>query len=154
MDGPELAEPKVEPGRYCEPGYHVAISRNMKNTLAVKYSTFVRNDKSTSADFKFTSKKSGTTTIGTSVTVSGEVKILFLGKIKTEVNASASKSWTSELGIEVGGKVKAHSTVYGDYGIMKENVYGYRAYMYSNCELGQKQSMKIWAPYREGWILS
>ncbi|MGV9252830.1 hypothetical protein [Streptomyces sp. NPDC003697] len=42
-----------------------------------------------------------------------------MGKIKVDINASVTKSWTSELGIETGGRVKAHSTVYGDYGIVK-----------------------------------
>ncbi|UNO40214.1 hypothetical protein [Streptomyces sp. MST-110588] len=153
VDGPDLDEPKAPSGRYCEPGNVARITKNLKNTMAVKYSTFVRNNKPYAVDFKFASKKSGTTTIGTSVTVSGETKILFLGKIKAEVNANASKSWTSELGVEVGGKAKARSTVYGDYGIMKENVRAYKAYMYSNCEIGRKQEMTVWAPYREGWVL-
>lgn len=48
-----------------------------------------------------------------------QVKALRVGKIKVDINASVTKSWTSELGIETGGRVKAHSTVYGDYGIVK-----------------------------------
>ncbi|MPY31310.1 hypothetical protein FNH09_08350 [Streptomyces adustus] len=137
----------------CENAQIVKITSNLANTMAVKDSTFVKNDRSSSIDFKFTSKKSGTTTFGGSITFSGEGKILWLGKIKTEVNANASKSWTSELGVEVGGKVKAHSTVYGDYGIMKENVYGYSYKTYSNCTVSDKTYAKVWAPYREGWVI-
>ncbi|MET9513175.1 hypothetical protein ABZX62_32830 [Streptomyces flavidovirens] len=33
------------------------------------------------------------------------------------------------------------------------NVSGYKAYRYSNCQIGQKQTMTVHAPYREGWIL-
>jgi hypothetical protein len=43
--------------------------------------------------------------------------------------------------------------VYGDYGIMKENVYGYTAYRYSNCRTGDKKCTTVWAPYREGWVI-
>lgn len=138
-------------GPVCERARFVHITNNTKNTMSVKYKTFVKNDLSYPVDFKFSSKKSGTTTMGTSVTVSGEVKVLWLGKLKVDVNGSVSKSWTSELGIETGGKVKAHSTVKGDYGIMKENVHGYVATQYSNCQIGDKQYMNVWAPYREGW---
>ncbi|MET9893101.1 hypothetical protein ABZZ47_23375 [Streptomyces sp. NPDC006465] len=135
----------------CETSRLVHITKNTKNTMSVKDKTFVKNDMSYPVDFKFTSKKSGTTTIGTSVTVSGEIKVLWLGKLKVDVNGNASKSWTSDLGVETGGKVKAHSTVKGDYGIMKENVQGYAAMQYGNCRIGDKQYMNIWAPYREGW---
>jgi hypothetical protein len=135
----------------CEPGQFVDITKNTKNTMSVKYATFVKNDLNHSIDFKFTSKKSGTTTVGASITVSGSVKVMWLGKLEVEVNGNVSKSWTSELGVEAGGKVKAHSTVKGDYGIMKENVYGYVAMQYSNCRIGDKQYMNVWAPYREGW---
>lgn len=138
---------------HCDSSKVVKITSNLKNDMAVKYSTFVKNNTSGPIDFKFTSKKSGTTTIGGSVTFSGEVKMLWLGKIKTEVQANASKSWTSELGVETGGKVKAHSTVYGDYGIMKENIYGYFYSIYSNCTVSPKTYAKVWAPYREGWVV-
>ncbi len=154
VDGPDLGEAKSPMAEYCGPGRNfVHITKNKKNTMSVKYATYVKNDKSYAIDFKFTSKKSGTTKIGTSVTVGSEFKAMWLGKIKAEVNVNAEKSWTSELGIEAGGKVKAKSTVYGDYGIMKENVYGYTAYRYSNCEVGQKKNMTVWAPYREGWVI-
>ncbi|MEU4897547.1 hypothetical protein AB0B12_34700 [Streptomyces sp. NPDC044780] len=156
VDGPDLeaedVQPMGDPG--CTPGGMVRITRNVKNTMSVKYSTFIQNKKSYKIDFKFTSKKSGTTTVGSSVTVSSEFKLLWLSKIKVDVNASAQKSWTSELGVETGGKVKAHSTVYGDYGIKKENIYGYTGTRYSNCEIGDKRYMKAWAPYREGWVIS
>ena len=135
----------------CEPARFAHISRNTKNTMSVKYKTFVKNELNSSIDFKFTSKKSGTTTVGASITISGEVKVLWLGKLKVDVNGSVSHSWTSELGVETGGKVKAHSTVKGDYGIMKENVYGYVAMQHSNCRIGARQYMNVWAPYREGW---
>jgi hypothetical protein len=153
-DGPELLGPKEPLSEYCGPGHWFAhITKNKKNTMKVYDAAFVKNKKSYSIDFKFTSKKAGTTTVGGSVTLSGEFKALWLGKIKAEVNVNASKSWTSELGVEATGKVKAHDTVYGDYGIMKENVYGYTAYRYSNCTTGSKQYTTAWAPYREGWVI-
>lgn len=37
---------------------------------------------------------------------------------------------------------------------MKENIYGYKAYLYSNCGTGTKQYMTAWAPYRGGWVVS
>lgn len=163
VDGPELPDEPITgtedlsspTGLYCgNPYTFVHISRNLKNTMAVKYSTFVQNKRSSTMDFKFTTKKSGTTEIGASVSLSGEAKVLWLGKIKTEVTASAKKSWTSELGVEAYGKVKAHKTVYGDYGIKKEKVYGYIARVYSNCTVHNKQYMDVWAPYREGWVIS
>ncbi|MEG8281316.1 hypothetical protein [Streptomyces sp. AHA2] len=154
-DGPDLIEePKTPLGNYCGPGkYFVHITKNKKNTMSVKYSTFVKNNKSYAIDYKFISKKAGTTLIGASVSISSEFKAMWLGKIEAEVNVKAEKSWTSEIGIETYGKVKARSTVYGDYGIMKENVAGYTAYRYSNCEIGQKKNMTVWAPYREGWVV-
>ncbi|MFE1444410.1 hypothetical protein [Streptomyces sp. NPDC058739] len=139
---------------HCDSSRVVKITSNLKNNMAIKYSTFVKNNTSSPIDFKFTSRKSGTTTIGGSVTFSGEVKMLWLGKIKTEVQANASKSWTSELGVETAGKVKAHSTVYGDYGIMKENIYGYFYSIYSNCTVSAKTYAKVWAPYKEGWVVN
>ncbi|MFJ2017034.1 hypothetical protein [Streptomyces nodosus] len=142
-------------GDYCGPPTNfVKITKNTKNTMAIKYSTFVQNNTSTTKEFRFTSKKSGTTTIGASVTIGSEFKTLWLAKIKVDVQASAQKSWTSELGIETSGKVKAHSTVYGDYGIKKENVYGYTATLYSNCQVGNVTYMDVHAPYREGWVVS
>ncbi|MEV4784681.1 hypothetical protein AB0K53_04370 [Streptomyces tuirus] len=153
-DGPERLGPKEPMSEYCGPGHYFAhITKNKKNTMSVKYATFVKNNKSQTMDFKFSSKKSGTTTIGGSVTLSGEFKAMWLGKIKADVNFNASKSWTSEIGVEAYGKVKAHDTVYGDYGIMKENVYGYTAYRYSNCKTGDKKYSTVWAPYREGWVI-
>ncbi|MER5938635.1 hypothetical protein ABT121_15075 [Streptomyces sp. NPDC001928] len=140
--------------RTCETARFAHISRNTQNTMSVKYKTFVKNDLNYAVDFKFTSKKSGTTNVGASINISGEVKVLWLGKLKVDVNGSVSRSWTSELGVETGGKVKAHSTVKGDYGIMKENVYGYVALQHSNCSIGAKQYMEVWAPYREGWRIS
>ncbi|WP_344002631.1 hypothetical protein [Streptomyces thermocarboxydovorans] len=155
-DGPDLpTEPKTPMADYCGHGkyfVHITknkknhITKNKKNTMSVKYATYVKNKKSYPIDFKFTSKKSGTTKIGASVTISSEFKVMWLGKIEVEVNGNVEKSWTSELGIEAGGKVKAKSTVYGDYGIMKENVAGYSAYRYSNCQIGQKKNMTVWAP--------
>jgi hypothetical protein len=118
---------------HCDSSKVVKITSNLKNDMAVKYSTFVKNNTSGPIDFKFTSKKSGTTTIGGSVTFSGEVKMLWLGKIKTEAQANA--------------------TVYGDYGIMKENIYGYFYSIYSNCTVSPKTYAKVWAPYREGWVV-
>ncbi|MFC8537012.1 hypothetical protein ACFUJY_24280 [Streptomyces sp. NPDC057249] len=159
VDGPQLddneaSEVSASGGDRCVARGFFHISRNLKNTMAVKYHVVARNKKDYSISFKFTSKKSGTTTIGASVTVSGETKVMLLGAIKVEVNASVEKSWTSELGVEVSGKVKAHSAVFGDYGIMKENISGYTAYRYSNCTVGQKKNMTVWAPYREGWTIS
>jgi hypothetical protein len=151
--------PDEEPGfttqrLECTPGWAFKITQNKKNTMSVKYHTFVENRLPYAVDFKFTSKKSGTTEIGASVTVSGETKVLILGAIKVEVNASAKKSWTSELGVEAYGKVKAKSTVKGDYGISKENVYGYKYHRGSACQKSNKQYMTAWAPYREGWVIT
>ncbi|QIB47748.1 hypothetical protein [Streptomyces aureoverticillatus] len=114
----------------------------------------MKNNKSYPVTFKFTSKRSGTTTYGASVSVSSEFKVMWLSKVEATITGSVEKSMTSELGIETSGKVKAHSTVKGNYGIKKENVYGYTATRYSNCSVGNKRYMKFWAPYREGWVLS
>ncbi|MFJ9180200.1 hypothetical protein [Streptomyces sp. NPDC102360] len=142
-------------GQYCgSPFNFVHISKNKKNTMSVKYRTFVTNNTSSSKDFKFTSKKSGSTTLGASVTIGTEFKAMWLAKVRADITASAQRSWTSELGVEVGGKVKAHSTVNGKYGIKKEKVYGYTATAYSNCTVGNKRYMTVWAPYKEGWVLS
>ncbi len=154
VDGPELGGPMTPFAEHCgQGGWFVGVSKNTKNTMSVKYATFVKNNKSYAVNFRFSSKKSGTTTIGASLTLSGEFKAMWLGKLEAEINASVEKSWTSELGVDTFGKVKAHKTVYGDYGIMKENVTGYKAYRHSNCQVSQKQSMTVHAPYREGWIL-
>jgi hypothetical protein len=154
VDGPELGGPKTPFAEHCgQGGWFVGVSKNTKNTMSVKYATFVKNNKSYAVDFRFSSKKSGTTTLGASVTLSSEFKVKWLGKIQAEINGSAEKSWTSELGVDTYGKVKAGKTVYGDYGIMKENVTGYKAYRHSNCETSQKTMMTVHAPYREGWIL-
>jgi hypothetical protein len=163
VDGPDLPDQPITgtedlsspTGQYCGRPYDfVHITKNLKNTMAVKYSTFVQNNRSTTMDWKFTTKRSGTTEIGASVTIGAEAKVLWLGKIKTEVTASAKKSWTSELGVEAYGKVKAHKTVYGDYGIKKEKVYGYSAHVSSDCVISNKRFMTVWAPYREGWVIS
>ncbi|MFJ3159705.1 hypothetical protein [Streptomyces kanasensis] len=147
-------EPDVAQGLECKPGWFFKITQNKTNTMDVKYHTFVQNKTSRTIDFKFTSKKSGTTEVGGSVTLGGEMKLAVLGSIKAEINANAKKSWTSEIGIETAGKVPAKSTAYGDYGILKENVYGYKYYRGSACQKANKQYMTVWAPYREGWQVS
>jgi hypothetical protein len=119
--------------------------------MSVKYSTFVENKTPRTLGFKFTSKKSGTTEVGGSVTISAEMKVAVLGSIKGEINANAKKSWTSEIGVETSGDVPPKSIVYGDYGIMKEKVYGYKYHRGSACQKSNKQYMTVWAPYREGW---
>lgn len=141
-------------GLQCKPGWFFKITQNRTNTMDVKYHTFVQNKTSRTIDFKFTSKKSGTTEVGGSVSLSGEMKVAVLGAIKAEINVSAKKSWTSEIGIETAGKVPAKSTAYGDYGILKENVYGYKYHRGSACQKSNKQYMTVWAPYREGWRVS
>ncbi|MGA5278601.1 hypothetical protein ACPC3D_31755 [Streptomyces cellulosae] len=152
---PEADLPDVEPERIeCKPGWFFKITQNKKNTMSVKYSTFVENKTSRTLDFKFTSKKSGTTEVGGSVTISTEMKVAVLGSIKGEINANAKRTWTSEIGVETYGKVPAKSIVYGDYGILKENVYGYKYHRGSACQKSNKQYMTVWAPYREGWRVS
>jgi hypothetical protein len=79
-----------------------------------------------------------------------ELKGLWLAEIKGEIRAEATKSWTSELGVVTSGKVLPGKTVYGKCGIMKENMYGYSATRYSNCTVGNKVNMSVYAPYREG----
>ncbi|WP_055627130.1 hypothetical protein [Streptomyces hirsutus] len=156
---PEEDLPDKEPndstqGIECKPGWFFKITQNKKNTMSVKYETFVENTSSRSLNFKFTSKKSGTTEVGGSVTLSSEVKVAVLGSIKAEINVNAKKSWTSEIGVEVYGTVPAKSIAYGDYGILKEKVYGYKYYRGSACQKANKQYMTVWAPYREGWRVS
>ncbi|MGW9612684.1 hypothetical protein [Streptomyces diastaticus] len=147
-------EPDMPDGLECKPGWFFKITKNKKNTMSVKYHTFVENKKNYTIDYKFTSKKSGTTEVGASVAVSADIGVKILGSIKAEIQASAKKSWTSEIGIETYGKVKAKSTVKGNYGISKENVYGYKYYRGSACQKSNKQHMTAWAPYREGWVVS
>lgn len=162
-DGPELPDAVITgdddisspSGQYCGAPYNfVHVTRNLANTMSVKYSTFVQNKRSTTMDWKFTTKRSGTTEIGGSFTLSTEAKVLWLGKVKTDYQVSAKKSWTSELGVEAYGKVKAGKTVYGDYGIKKEKLYGYMARVGSDCTITNKKYNTIWAPYREGWVIS
>ncbi|MCX4764619.1 hypothetical protein OG562_27365 [Streptomyces sp. NBC_01275] len=152
VDGPTFQEPQYSADSHCSvTGPFVHITKNVKNTMSVKYSTYVTNNKSYAIDYNFSSQKSGTTTIGASVTISAEYKVLWLGKIKADINASASKSWTSSLNVGTSGQVKAHSTVTGDYGIMKENIQGYTATLNGDCSVTNKKNMTVWAPYREGW---
>ncbi|MER5890293.1 hypothetical protein ABT160_41240 [Streptomyces sp. NPDC001941] len=162
-DGPELPDEPLTgvedlsspTGQYCGSPYNfVRITRNLANTMSVKYSTFVQNNRKTAMDWKFTTKRSGTSEIGGSVSLSGEAKVLWLGKIKTEVTAAAKKSWTSDLGVEANGSVRAGRTVYGEYGIKLEKVYGYMARVNSNCTISNKQYLNVWAPYREGWVIN
>jgi hypothetical protein len=143
------AEPKPQ-ARYCSPGNRVSLS-NTKNTLDVKYRTSVTNGTGSTQRFKFTSKKSGTTTYGLSITLSAELKAGIFAKIGAEINPSVEKSMTAETGEEVAGTVKPHSTLKGDFGNWRENVSGWSAYMYSNCTYGTKKYFKAWAPYRTNW---
>ncbi|MEV5530828.1 hypothetical protein [Streptomyces prunicolor] len=140
---------------YCGPSTgFVQITKNTKNTLSVADSTFVTNNKSYSLDFKFTSKKSNTFTLGASLAIGVEWKALWFSKIHATITGSVQKSWTTEIGVEVSGKVLAHSTVYGKYGAKMERVYGYTGTRYSNCQVGNKQYMNVWAPRGEGWVIS
>ncbi|MGY1498045.1 hypothetical protein ACW4TU_15830 [Streptomyces sp. QTS52] len=155
VDGPKLSEPDSSPSSHCsEGGPFVHITQNVKNTMSVKYSTYVTNNKSYAINYNFSSEKSGTTSIGGSLTLSGEFKVMWLGKIKADVNFNASKSWTSSLNVGTSGKVQAHSTVTGDYGIMKENIKGYTATLNGDCSVTNKKNMTVWAPYREGWEIN
>ncbi|MDT9691139.1 hypothetical protein Q5762_22870 [Streptomyces sp. P9(2023)] len=141
-------QPEAE---YCQPGNRVAIPTNTANTLDVKYRTSVTNGTSSTQNFKFTSKKGGTTTFGVSITVSAELKAGIFSKIGAEVNGSVEKSMTAEIGEEVSGTVKPHSTLKGDFGNWRENVSGWTAYQYSNCSYGTKTYFNAWAPYRTNW---
>jgi|tagenome__1003787_1003787.scaffolds.fasta_scaffold20776179_2 hypothetical protein len=155
VDGATLKEPDFSAQSHCsEGGPFVHITKNVKNTMSVKYSTYVTNNKSYSIDYSFTSQKSGTTTVGASLTLSSEFKAMWLSKIKAEINVNASKSWTSSLNVGTSGEVKAHSTVTGDYGIMKENIQGYTATLNGDCSVTNKKKMTVWAPYREGWEIN
>lgn len=155
VDGPTFTEPDYSAESHCPAaGEFIHITKNTKNTMSVKYSTYVTNNKSYPVDYNFTATRSGTTTIGASVTVSAEIKAKWFGKIKTDINGNVSKSWTSQLGVGTSGKVNAHSTVTGDYGIMKENIYGYTATLHSDCSVTDKKYMTVWAPYREGWEIN
>ncbi|GAB2778561.1 hypothetical protein GCM10027073_08930 [Streptomyces chlorus] len=154
VDLPDKEPDNLPHGIECKPGWFFKITENKKNTMSVKYNTFAENTSSRSLSFKFTSKKSGTTEVGGSVTLSSEVKVAVLGSIKAEINANAKKSWTSEIGVEIYGSIPAKSIVYGDYGILKEKVYGYKYYRGSACQKANKQNMTVWAPYREGWRVS
>ncbi|MFE7455851.1 hypothetical protein [Streptomyces sp. NPDC057554] len=155
---PEVKFPDTEPdtpdGLECTPGWFFKITKNTKNTMSVKDRAFVENKKNYAIDYKFSSRKSGTTELGASVTISADIGVKILGSIKAEIQASAKKSWTSEIGIETGGKVKAKSTVKGDFGIYKENIEGYKYHRGSACQKSNKQNMKAWAPYRNGWVIS
>ncbi|MFD9461489.1 hypothetical protein [Streptomyces sp. NPDC060027] len=140
---------------YCGPSTNfVHITNNIKNTLSVADSTFVTNNKSYPVDFKFTSKKSDTFTVGGSISIGVEWKALWFSKIHATITGSVQKSWTTDIGVEVSGKVRAHSTVYGKYGAKMERVYGYTATRYSNCQVGNKTYMNVWAPRGEGWVIS
>ncbi|MFI8422277.1 hypothetical protein [Streptomyces sp. NPDC085479] len=141
-------QPQAE---HCQPGTRAVISSNTANTLDVKYRTSVTNDNDVTQNFKFISKKSGTTTYGLSITVSTELKAGIFGKIAAEINGTVEKSKTAETGEEVWGTVKPHSTIKGDYGNWKENVSGWTAYQYSNCSYGSKTYFNAWAPYRTNW---
>ncbi|MEV6756780.1 hypothetical protein [Streptomyces sp. NPDC051214] len=152
-DGPDLGDEKNPTSEQCPTGPFVHVTQNLKNTTSVKYSTYAKNNSGSSIGYKFTSKRSGTTTWGASISVTGEIKLKWLGKIETTLQGSVEKSWTSELGVETSGKVKPHKTVRGDYGIKKEKVYGYSATRYTNCSAGNKKYMEFWAPYREGWTI-
>ncbi|KES03785.1 hypothetical protein BU52_28525 [Streptomyces toyocaensis] len=72
-------------------------------------------------------------------------------KISHYISTVCPVSWTSEIGVETSGDVPPKSIVYGDYGIMKEKVYGYKYHRGSACQKSHKQYMTVWAPYREGW---
>ncbi|MFD9032592.1 hypothetical protein ACFVZW_15785 [Streptomyces sp. NPDC059567] len=141
-------QPQAE---YCQPGKRAAIPTNTANTLDVKYRTSVTNGTGSTQNFKFTSKKSGTTTYGLSITVSAEMKAWIFAKIAAEVNGSVEKSKTAEIGEEVSGTVKPHSTLKGDFGNWRENVSGWTAHQYSNCSYGTKTYFNAWAPYRTNW---
>ncbi|WP_435599988.1 hypothetical protein [Streptomyces sp. C10-9-1] len=144
------SEPKPQ-ALYCTPGNRVVISKNTANTIDVKYRTSVTNSTGSKQNYKFTSKKGGTTTFGLSITVSAELKAGIFAKIGAEVNGSVSRSLTAEIGEEVSGTVKPRSTLKGDFGNWRENVSGWTAYMYSNCSYGTKKYFNAWAPYRTNW---
>ncbi|MEU8619770.1 hypothetical protein [Streptomyces sp. NPDC048623] len=145
---PVNPQPQAE---YCDPGMRAVISSNTPNTHDVKYRTSVTNGTGSTQNYKFSSKKSGTTTYGLSLSVSASLKAGIFASIEATINGSVEKSMTAEIGEEVSGTVKPHSTLKGDFGNWRENVSGWTAQQYSNCKYGTKTYFNAWAPYRTNW---
>ncbi|MGW0735125.1 hypothetical protein [Streptomyces sp. NPDC002851] len=139
-------------GEQCKikvvPGWEKVI--NTSNSMTVAYRTFVKNQTGKTQSYKFTSKRSKTSSFKVEATISASMKAWVFAEVKGEINSGIEKSWTSEIGIEAYGKVKPHHTMYGNYGIMRENFKLRQKVRYSNCKEGYVYRPGR-APYREGW---
>ena len=134
----------------CTPGKAVVLT-NTKNTMDVAYATSVMNDTSRTVGYKFTAKKTKTTTWSVSASVTAEAKAAIFAKVEASLNGGITKSNQTEYGAEVTGKVPPKTRTYGDYGNWKENAKFKVAQRYSNCTYSTWKYGTFSAPYREAW---
>lgn len=143
--------PTPGPTGFCQSKWNYSIYRNTSNDMRVIQRRFITNNTGSTATGTFTASESGTVTMGASVTLTTEVKALIFGKVQASVNASVERSMTANVGVSVSVSIKPHTTVYGDYGIWRENVQIKKYYTNTACAESQISYFTYYAPYRVGW---
>lgn len=149
---PAVSATSASAAPYCDPYTAYVVTSNTTNTMKVYDRYSVINGTGSTITGEFRADQGGTLTASASISLSAEASAAVFAKVSATVNAGISKSMTASTGVTATSPVKPHSTLKGDYGIMKENVNMKRVVTYSNC--GQSTTYFSYvAPYRKFWKL-
>lgn len=139
---------------YCEPGWYARVTDNITNTRYVTHVDEVSNPSRATVTMTTTVSTTHTRYYGVSAEVSAAAKGAFFTEVKGTIRGEISKSKTMYAGTSLSVNVPAYSTFRTQYGAKKERVDGYMRYVYSNCNLGQRNYSGFRAPYTKRWWVS
>lgn len=140
-------------GTYCEPGYYAYVTDNLTNYLKTTWKDEYENRLNRTVTWVISTTSSSTVKYSVSASVSASASAAFFAEVKAEINAGVDKSTTvvDSNGTEI--PVTAYTSTVAEFGAMKEYVYGYMRYRYSNCNVGTRYDSNLRAPYKEKWLV-
>ncbi|MFU8852154.1 hypothetical protein ACNAW0_14400, partial [Micromonospora sp. SL1-18] len=136
---------------YCDPHWIYGVYSNKPNDIKIFDRWQVRNSTGKTISATFKADTGGTVTHHASITLSAEASAAVFGKVSASVNAGVQTSMTASTGVSATSNVNPYSTLYGDYGVWREQVRMKKYYMYSNCNTSAIEYFDYYAPYRKGW---
>jgi hypothetical protein len=140
------ARPVCHAGWQFDPSSHTRDQTSIDTAVAV-------NQSPGPIGYRFTSTKSGTTTLSASVTLGVELKAAVFASVKAEINAGISKAVTATTGVTVTGTVARGRTARGTYGVFTERIHGEKWWQTSTCGKTRSGWISVTAPYGSGWTV-
>jgi hypothetical protein len=149
---PAVSATSASAAPYCDPYTAYVVTSNTTNDMVVYDRYSVVNGTGSTITGEFRADNGGTVTASASISLSAEASAAVFAKVSATVNSEISKSMTASTGVTATSPVKPHSTLKGDYGIMRERVAMKRVITYTNCSQSTT-SFSYLAPYRKFWKL-